>query len=79
MVTWQRELGERDDFDAWAGEVTGLLEDRADALVVYDGIGPDEVVPTSLGVAVASILVGLTVGVILLVVLWLLAVWMVKP
>ena len=63
MVTWQRELGERDD----VGEAAPHI-----------GLGPDEVVATGRGDAVASIFVGITVGAVLVVVLWLVAVWTVR-
>ena len=42
MVTWQREIGERDDYTDWQDEVTGLLKDRATPPFIYDGLGPDE-------------------------------------
>lgn len=65
MVTWQRELGERDD--------------RIEALVVYDGLGPDVIPDGTRRDAVVSVLVGLVAGMVLVVVLWLVAVWTARP
>ena len=74
---WDREdqqprpgsLGARPDYDAWAGDVTGKLDDRADALVIFDGLGPDEfdgwTPRTSASARLMALGVGLAVGVAL--------------